>query len=429
MAISNAPLVMLASFHQHNSSTVNKHTRHIEYIATRPGVDRGASREDLEPEDLPADIHTEYISERPGSAGLFGYREIENYKDIQKELAEHKGLSWRFVVSLRADDAVNMGYDVRDEWEEVLKSQMNTIGDKMGIERSNLRWAAAFHIHPKNVNCHVHIVLWEKNQQRTTGKLSAKEVSEIKRTFANEIFREERLKQMQIKTLMRDYIRDNAKGSLSKAKELIQELRQAKKEGEMELKAWGLYEKVSLSPELHKEIELTQKLYSLSRNMPGKGRAALKFMPPEIKQDAREIADWILRQPHFRQQVERHQKAAEQLASTYAKDPAKLKQARENAYNDLRDRVANIALRAAKDLNRAERQDKWEQKKKNISATRTARTFWRSAWQAVERERVQVEAQAELEKLRMVAKEQAQKLKEKYKGKDYLNKEEEIESR
>ncbi len=426
MAISNAPLIILASFHQHNSDTVNKHTRHIEYIATRPGVDRGANREDLEPEDIPADIHTEYISERPGSSGLFGYREIDNYKDIQKELAENKGFSWRFVVSLRADDAVNMGYDVRDKWEETLKSQMNTIGEKMGIDRSNLRWAAAFHVHPQQINCHAHIVIWQKDVVRTIGKLSAKAMKEIKRTFGNEIYREERLHQMQIKTLMRDYIRDNAKGSISKAKELIRELREAKKEGEIDLKAWGFYEKASLSPELHKEIELTEKLHSLSRNMPGKGRAALQFMPPNVKQEAREIADWILRQPHFRQQVEKHGKAAEQLYGTYVKDAVKLQQAGDKAYSDIRDRVANIVVRAGAELNRAAKQEKWDQKMKKISATRTVRTCWRSAWQAVEQGRVQAEAQAELEKRRMVAKEQAQKLKEKYKGKDYQDKEEEI---
>jgi hypothetical protein len=358
MAISNAPLIFRAKFYQHNNEK-DKHKRHIQYIATRPGADRGELNEDLEPEEVLGGTHTEYISERPGSHGLFCYREIDDYKEIQNELAEQR-LSWRYIVSLRMDDAEKISYDNRQVWEEMLKAQINTVGEKMGIERSNLRWAAAFHVHPQEINCHAHIVVWEKNQLRTTGKLSTKEMKEIKRTFANEIFREERLKQMQEKTLMRDYVREYAGGSIAKAKELVRELRQAQKEGKIELKAWGLHEKTSLSPELEKEEELAEKLYSLSKIMPGRGRAALKFMPENVKQEAREIADWILKQPHFRHEVERHGKAAENLASTYVKKPAKLAEAKNKAYNDLRDRVANIVVRAGADLNRIEKQEKRE---------------------------------------------------------------------
>lgn len=426
MAISNAPLVFRAKFFLHSKNDKGKHRRHIQYIAKRPGVDFGEVQKDLEPEEMPGGAHTKYISERPGSHGLFCYREISGYKDgykeIQNELAAQK-LSWRFIVSLRMDDAEKISYDNRGKWEEMLRAQINTVGEKMGIDRSNLRWAAAFHVHPQKVNCHAHIVVWEKEQMRTTGKLSAKEMKEIKRAFANEIYREERLKWMQEKTLMRDYIREHAGGSISKAKELVRKLRQAQEEGRTELVALGLHERTSVSPELEKEEDLAKKLYSLSKIMPGKGRAVLKFMPDDVKQEARDIANWILKQPHFRHEVERHGLAAENLASTYTKEPAKLQEARDKAYADICDRVAQVMVRAGADLNRIEKQEErnkeWEQRMKNVTAARTARICWRSAFKAIEKERVQAEAQAELAKRRAAAQEVIRKRMEQKFGKDY----------
>lgn len=49
-------------------------------------------------------------------------------------------------------------------------------------------------------------------------------------------------------------------------------------------------------------------------------------------------------------------------------------------------------------------------KENGTKRTRTALTFWRVAWQAVERERVQVEVQAEAEKRRMGPKEHAKRI-------------------
>lgn len=407
--ITNAPLVVVASFYRHNAATAAKHVRHIKYIATRAGVDRGAAREDLSPEDVPPGTHAGYIAERPGSDGLFGYRDISSYKEMQHEIEEHRGLSWRLIVSLRADDATRLGYDNGQKWEEVIRSQIYTAGEKMGIGRDNLRWAAAFHVHPDRVNCHVHIVLWEKDTNRTTGKLAAQELKDIKRCFGGEIFREERLSQMQAKSLMREYVRENAKGSVSAAKELFRALKAAGKEGELELKTFGFGGMTSLPPELVKEKELSIKLAELARAMPGRGRVALKFQPPEVKQQARDAAAWIMKQPHFYDHVKRHGDAAERLASVYTRNPIRLQAARGDAYNDLRDRVANILLRGARDISNTAI-------KENIAAGKTAKTCWQAAWRAVQHERIKSEAQAELQQLKGLRKDRATQRYQDYSG-------------
>jgi hypothetical protein len=406
---------------------------HMKYIATRPGTAKDFSRfsDDEVERELEKELefdnlkYSSYIAEREGSHGLFGADQdkILNLKDVKKELLEHKGIVWRAILSLKEEDAVRIGYENREAWEKLLRSQINTAAEKMGIARSNLQWVAAFHEakgHP-----HVHVMFWEKNPQRSIGKLGQKEIKEIKRVFAGEIFREERLKQMQEKAVIKDYIREHARGSISRAKEIVREFRKAQKEAERNIRAWAGTDRTSIPPLLdeNREMELAKKLYSLSMIMPGKGRAALKFMPEDVKKQAREIADWILKQPHFRQQVEKYEEAAEQLARTYVKDPIKLKEAREKAHNDIRDRVANIVIRNAAELNKLERLEKWNQRMKNISSARAARICWRSVWKAVERERVQAEAQAESQKRRMAAKEQIKKEMEQKYGREYLEKE------
>jgi hypothetical protein len=395
--ISNAPLIMIASFYQHNAGTAEKQARHIEYIATRPGADRGETHKDLEPEDLRIRAHVGYLSDRPGSDGLFAYRDITDYKEIQKELVAHSGLSWRLVISLRADDAAKMNYDNREKWEEMVRSQIHSAGEKMGISRENLRWCAAMHTHPENVNCHVHLVVWEKDPTRTTGKLSKQELKDVKKVFGQEIFREERLKQMQEKSLARDHVRDHAAGSITKAKQLLRDLRQQGREAELEFGAAGVAGPAGLPPMLTKEKALAKMLHSLELAMPRTGRAALQFQPPEVKQMAKNVAGWIMKQPHMHDQVKRHAAAAEQLAAVYVRDPEKLKEARERAYNDIRDRVANILLRAA-------RENAKEARRETLGAARTAKTCWRAVWQAIKHERMKAEAQAELQKLKELRK-------------------------
>jgi len=427
----NAPFIMKIRFFLPDNVNKIKNVKHIDYIAKKPEAEIKNDldlEKELERELLPGinnQSYIKYISQREDSHGLFSDQPGVNLETIQSELKEHPGIVWRNILSLREDDAIRVGYDNREAWESMIKSQVYTATEKMGIERSNLRWVAAFHAakgHP-----HVHLVFWEKISQRTRGKINETERREMKKVFSGEVFREERLIKMQEKTAMRDYIRENAQGNVSKAKELLRNLRQASKEGKLDLKAWGLYEKTSLPPELTREKELATKLHSLAQAMPGKGRAVLKFMPPEVKAGAIKIADWILQQPDFKQQIEKHQIAAESLARTYTRKGDQLQEAREKAYSDIRDRVANIVIRAGAELNKVAKQEQWDHRTKNISTARTARICWKSAWQAIERERVQTEAQAELEKRRMVAKEQAQKLKEKYKGKDYQDKGEEKE--
>ncbi|ADH59863.1 conserved hypothetical protein [Thermoanaerobacter mathranii subsp. mathranii str. A3] len=386
----SSPFVMKIAFYTPTAKNQARNSAHVQYIATRPGADRGelSIGDELEP-DTP-EWHTKYMHERPGSHGLFtAEEEMPDLGEVQKELKNHNGIVWRMVLSLREDDAVRLGYTTRESWEKVLRAVLPEAAAKMGILESNLRWAAAFHQvqgHP-----HVHVILWEKEPKRLRGVLSQGERRDIRKIFIREIYAKERMALTAEKSAVRDLIRDTAKRDIS---ELLKEVKKAR----IEIKALN-GEKPGLPPTLDQTTreELLEKLKELSKIMPQKGRIAFAYMPEEVKEKAKEIADWLLKQPGFSQSVERYMELAKELASHYTSNPEALEKAAEKAYEDIQKRTAQIVLKGAAAL----------QEEKTVDTTRLTNSVWRSAWRALERERLRAEAestiaaQKEMEKRRM----------------------------
>ncbi|KKC28500.1 MobP3 family relaxase [Caldanaerobacter subterraneus] len=413
-----APFVMKASFYLPTLKNQAKNVAHLLYIGTRSGVDKGELDEleelnagnryaekilseyeslddfidnfEIDTAGTPAG-HVKYMDERPGSHGLFSFDENVSLKETMKELSKHSGIVWRFILSLKEEDAVKLGYTTRESWEKALRATISEAAAKMGISESNLRWVAAFHQakgHP-----HVHVVIWEKTPQRHWGKLSEGERKDIRKIFLNEIYANERLALTAEKSAVRDLIRDTAKRDIS---EVLKEVKKAR----IEIKALN-GEKPGLPPTLDQQTreKLLEKLKELSKIMPQKGRIAFAYMPSEVKEKAEEIADWLLKQPGFSQSVERYKNLAKELASHYTSKPEVLEKAADKAYEDIQKRTAQIVLKGAAAL----------QEEKTVDTARLTNSVWRSAWRALERERLRAEAestiavQKEIEKKRRIA--------------------------
>lgn len=384
---------MKIKFYMPGGDNGGKNAAHVGYIATRPGADRGdievGDRDPVSMElDSPAG-HVKYAAERPRSHGLFGADEKPpDLEEVREELGRHDGIVWRFVLSLREDMAKRMGYIDRKSWENALRAGVPEAAQAMGIPESNLRWVAAYHAEARHP--HVHLVVWEKETQRKRGVLSDGERRDVRKAFIRSIYAAERSRLGVEKTALRDMIRDVARGEMDRARDLVVRVKAARQEVRaMDGGTTGVAPRLSDSD----REDLARRVENLAKIMPGKGRVALKYMPEEVKAGAREIADWLLAKPGFAASSGRYKEIAREMAGHYTSQDQRLSQAEENAYNDLRDRVAQLVLKTA-----AQVQKRGPDKAGRDYSFSLAGNLWRNVWRAIEKARSREEARGEMEK-------------------------------
>lgn len=338
--------------HPNFKDTKPKNIAHVKYIAMRSGVDKTITEKDLQRElqkgiekiESEDEIYLKYIGERPRSHGLFGTDGIEDLKTVTKEIQDCESFIWRGVISLKEEDAKRLGYLEKEKWQDLLRKKMPDVASEMGIKVSNFRWVAAIHMekgHP-----HAHIMFWEKTPERTLGVVSSKCLDNIRKSLTDEIFEEERFQLLNEKNAMRDLIRDLAKNNVGEASKIIKEVRS----NGVELRS--IIQEMcqeGIPPRLYseEETELSLRIQKLSQMLPGKGRAMLKFMPQDVKDEVRAIADYILEKPDFAASLEKNLKAVEELTKLYTGKEEAIQKARDKAYNDIRDRVSQLILRGA----------------------------------------------------------------------------------
>jgi len=244
---------------------------------------------------------------------------------VLQEVREHNGIVWRAILSLREDDAIKCGYTDRTSWEVALRATLPDLAHKMGIKRSDLKWVAAFH--KEKGHPHVHLVFWDKSSQRKRGLLSKAELRFAHAALVREIYGRWRRRQMAMKSLSRDDIRLEA---LEETKNLFKVPRQER-------------------------IALRNDLVLLSFELPAKGEIVLSFMHEAVMGEARRVADWVLSRPSFASSLARYEAIAEQLTKHHMTQHEPFKEAKQNATEDLRNRIAQVLLRAASSTRQSQR--------------------------------------------------------------------------
>lgn len=183
--------------YEHNPTKSNA----TEFIDTF--IERNADRA----EELKALVS--YIAERPsveklGKHGLFSQSDDKiNLDSVADEVANHKGIVWTHVISLKREDAERLGYNNADKWKKQVRKNMMEIAKAHNIQPSDLRWYAAFHNtthHP-----HIHLLVYSKSGQ---GYLTNKGIETMRSAFGNVIFRNEQFKLFKQQTEYRNKLKD-----------------------------------------------------------------------------------------------------------------------------------------------------------------------------------------------------------------------------
>lgn len=375
------------------SNHAQKDANHVRYIGTRPGVEKVPVKDELA-EDA---AHIEYAGTRPRSTGLFGPdpQHPPVLAEAMKEVGNREtSSSWRIVFSFREDDAKELGVSNLISWQDLTRRSMAQFTKSIAMQPEHLHWVAAHH--PEQGHPHVHVLAWLADEApKRRGELSALELRDVRRGISQEVFGPLRTRLAAERTMARNTMLAAAKENVRGAELIIQRI-------ELESQ---IAEPVGerLPPRFSKQDleNLSEKIEKLGVIMPGKGQAKLAYMPVEVKEKARTIADWILSRPQMAGALNAHEKATRELTGLYTKKVERSDEAWQKSYNDLRDRVANTVIKSAAGLNI---------KDKQVIRTdehNVTRSTLRSVWNIIEKERLRAEAKAKLVSLQ--AAEQAEK--------------------
>jgi hypothetical protein len=320
-----------------------KHSKHIDYIACRPGA--SLEKEiSSDVEDLDKEVFTQYLHERPKSHGLFGEDGEADLKLAKNEIAEHQGTSWRMIISLNEEDAQRLGYTNKEKWATMIRTSVGQTADEIGIKRTNLQWYAAFH--EEKGHPHAHIIMWDRSDTTAKTKLSPYEIRNMKKVFVKEIYKDEKLMLNQEKTAMRDTMRNMSKEEIRVLKENLKEI----EEQHFFKKNINGENNASIAPKLRSDQERkTAKMLSeLNEVLPEKGRLAYKLLPAEAKEKIDEVLKGYLDQPQFQEYLQRYDEAVKRMAMIYTKDEKQLDTAVENGRIDIEKRMAQTLLQGCK---------------------------------------------------------------------------------
>lgn len=325
---------------------------HVRYIGTRPGTDMTCTDEDMKRDAMldqlrvlstsDSDIYTKYIGRRPGVAlsdevnhGLFDRHGTADITEVCSQLRNLKNAQViKLIVSLREKDAAALSIVTKSHWETLVRTTMPRIGKTLDLSPSRLGWVAAYH--PKEGHPHIHLVIWDKNDQARHGymAMTKSELAKIKNVLAAEIFSEERTLLYGIKHEERTSVRQMAKEDVAAVLSLFP--------------SSGVTQPIK-----EKEAWLYTHLMSIADKLPGKGRLAYQFMDKRIKEEIDVVTNGLLKSPRFSKSVVSYINAHEAIARNYLSETDKIMHVRENALVELRERINNVILRGSFDLKNA----------------------------------------------------------------------------
>lgn len=168
--------------------------------------------------------YLDYIANRPrvekfDSHGLFtAGDEPLVLSQVADEVAGHTGNVWTPIISLRREDAAQMGYDNALAWKALLSEKAVEIAENLKIHPDHLKWYAAFH--NESHHPHIHMVCYSTDWGE--GYLTKQGIKKMKSSLANEIFRQELIPLYGEKTQRRDDLKKQAAESM---REMIRQMK------------------------------------------------------------------------------------------------------------------------------------------------------------------------------------------------------------
>ena len=239
--------------------------------------------------------YLDYVSHRPGvrSDGDHGLWDkdgkVTNLSKAVEEVANHPGIVWTPVVSLRREDAERLGFTDVDSWRHLINSCSTEIARGYKIDPKNLRWYAA--LHEKEKHIHVHMMVFSSNPKE--GYLTKQGIRDIKSAFATRVFEQDLLHTYERKTEYRNALGKSAQARMA---ELVASMNSGT----------GVSERLEyLIGELAEKLSTT------------KGKKVYGYLPPRVKSVVDEIVDELAKDARVAAAYSLWQDMQDEVVRTY----------------------------------------------------------------------------------------------------------------
>lgn len=295
--------------------------RHLQYIATRPGV-----------------IHNQGCGfglwgQMPGHGPPGNITDLQAAKKELREVSERRTV-YRAVLSVDQKDAAEKGLYDRSKWEGLVERHISVIAKEMDIRPENFRWLASMHYakgHP-----HVHLMYWDSGTEPRPEFVSREQfeimAEHVRADFGKELYREElqenqALQKSELK-LMRSL--------------LLATCREANPEAALNL------QRLDGSPQA---AALGDRLAEIVRQLPARGSLDYGYLPPDCKAAVDALIDDCAAQvPELAREIQRYEKAAATVAALYGNGADTAARNMDKAKGKLRRELGNEVMKAVREL-------------------------------------------------------------------------------
>ena len=240
----------------------------------------------------------DYIANRPhvqkvGTHGLFtaGDDPLVLSK-VADEVANHPGVVWLPIISLKREDAARLGFDNAKSWQELLRELTPAMAKAMKIPLDQFQWYAAFH--DEGAHPHIHMVIYSADGK--SGFLTKNGIEDIKSTLAKNIFEQDLVTIYQRQTQRRDELTENTEEAM---RQLTAEMQSDTLENQRIAQLM---------------VELAQRLRNTS------GKKQYGYLSPPLKSLVDEIVNELEKDPRIAAAYDLWYREREEVLHTYKDD-------------------------------------------------------------------------------------------------------------
>lgn len=266
----------------------------------------------------------DYIANRPhvqkiGAHGLFtGSDEPLVLSRVAEEVANHPGVVWLPIISLKREDAARLGYDNAARWQKLLSSHAMDVAEAMKIPYEQFRWYAAFH--DEGTHPHVHMVVYSADGK--SGFLTTHGIEAIKSALAKEIFEQDLIAIYQRQTQRRDELTEDTEEVMHQLAAEIQN---------------GTLENERIQQLM---IELAQRLRNTS------GKKQYGYLSPPLKSLVDKIVDELEQDPRIAAAYDLWYREREEVLRTYKDDlPERIPLSRQKEFKQIKNIIIGEAAK------------------------------------------------------------------------------------